>query len=105
MSHTALAVVMGFPAAPAGGQVNGEDTWFGAYDGTAAHGGIGVADNTATGSTTQTGTSTDVVHYAGGNGATGTAARRRRWWRVRRVRRCGWRGCRDRWWHWPRGRW
>ena len=73
-SHTAIAVILGYPAAAVGGTVNGEDTWFGAYDSTAAHGGIGVADNTATGSTTQTGTSTDVVHYAGGTGATGTAS-------------------------------
>lgn len=70
-AHTCVGVILGYPVL-ATGTVNGGDTWFGADDTTAAHGGLGCVVGTTTAPTGQTGVSTDVIHWAGGNGASGS---------------------------------
>jgi hypothetical protein len=64
---------VGAGGVPGAVPTNGGDTWFGVNDSTAAHGGVAPADNSATGSTTMTGTSTEATHFAGGSGANGAA--------------------------------
>jgi hypothetical protein len=66
----AVGVILGYPSQLAQ-NVNGEDTWFGADDISAGHGGQGLASNTTAGQTLETGSSTDPIVFTGGNGGTG----------------------------------
>jgi hypothetical protein len=66
-----VAGSVGAGGVPGAVPVNGGDTWFGVNDSAAAHGGVAPADNSATGSTTNTGTSTEAVKFPGGSGANG----------------------------------
>jgi hypothetical protein len=71
-SASGIAFILGYPVNAAGSQTNGSDTWTGADDATAAHGGHGVADNATGGGTGGTGAaipqlmSGDISTFEGG---------------------------------------